>query len=95
MMFKSEIAPKGIEWHSADFIMSDKHCTVLTVISYPRYIGPGYLSNLTNMSGIKMVIKHSPLPYSVLAKMLNKEVADLKAKYQQEKDITITLEENP
>ena len=89
MMFKSEIAPKGIEWHSADFIMSDKHCTVLTVISYPRYIGPGYLSNLTNMSGIKMVIKHSPLPYSVLAKMLNKEVADLKAKYQQEKDITI------
>ena len=89
MKFKSEIAPKGIEWHSADFIMSDKHCTVLTVISYPRYIGPGYLSNLTNMSGIKMVIKHSPLPYSVLAKMLNKEVADLKAKYQQEKDITI------
>lgn len=89
MKFKSEIAPKGIEWRSGDFIMSDKYCTVLTVISYPRYIGPGYLSNLTNMSGIKLVIKHSPLPFSVLSKMLNKEIADLKAKYQQEKDVTI------
>lgn len=89
MKLKSEIAPKGIEWHSGDFVMSEKYCTVLTVISYPRYIGPGYLANLTNMSGIKMVIKHMPLPFSVLSKMLNKEIADLRAKYQQEKDITI------
>ena len=89
MKFKSEIAPKGIEWHPRDFVMSDKYCTVLTVISYPRYIYPGYLSNLTNMSGVKMVIKHMPIPFSVLATMLNKEVDDLKMKYQQEKDITI------
>ena len=41
------------------------------------------------MSGVKMIIKHMPLPFSVLSKMLNKEIADLKAKYQQEKDITI------
>ena len=89
MKFKSEIAPKGIEFHPADFVISDKYATILTVVSYPRYIGPGYLSNLTNMSGVKMVIKHMPLPFSVLSQMLNKEVADLKAKYQQEKDITI------
>ena len=89
MKFRSEIAPKGIEWHPRDFIMSDKYCTVLTVISYPRYAYPGYLSNLTNISGVKMIIKHIPLPFSVLSHMLNKEIADLKAKYQQEKDITI------
>ena len=89
MKFKSEIAPKGIEWNSADFVMSDKYGTVLTVISYPRYIYPGYLSNLTNMSGIKMVIKHIPVPFSVLSKMLNKEIADLRERYRQEKDITI------
>ena len=89
MKFRSEIAPKGIEWHPRDFIMSDKYCTVLTVISYPRYAYPGYLSNLTNISGVKMIIKHMPLPFSVLSHMLNKEIADLKAKYQQEKDITI------
>ena len=89
MFFKSEIAPKGIEFHSGDFIISDKYATVLTVISYPRYIGPGYLSNLTNMNGVKMVIKHTPVPFSMLSKMLNKEVADLRARYQQERDITI------
>ena len=89
MMFKSEIAPKGIEFRSADFSISDKYATILTVVSYPRYISHGYLANLTNMSGVKMIIKHMPLPFSVLSKMLNKEIADLKAKYQQEKDVTI------
>ena len=89
MKFKSEIAPKGIEWRPREFIMSYKYCTVLTVISYPRYIGPGYLANLTNMSGVKMIIKHMPVPFSVLSHMLNKEIADLKMKYQQEKDVII------
>ena len=88
-MFKSEIAPKGIEFRSADFSISDKYATILTVVSYPRYISHGYLANLTNMSGVKLIIKHMPLPFSVLSKMLNKEIADLKAKYQQEKDVTI------
>lgn len=87
--FKSEIAPKGIEFRSADFSISDKYCTILTVVSYPRYIYHGYLANLTNMSGVKLVIKHMPLPFSVLSRMLNKEIADLKAKYQQEHDVTI------
>ena len=88
-IFKSEIAPKGIEFHAADFRISDKYCTILTVVSYPRYISHCYLANLTNLSGIKMIIKHMPLPFSVLSKMLNKEIADLRAKYQQEKDLTI------
>ena len=87
--FKSEIAPKGIEFRSADFSISDKICTILTVVSYPRYISHGYLANLTNMSGVKLVIKHMPLPFSVLSRMLNKEIADLKVKYQQEHDVTI------
>lgn len=87
--FKSEIAPKGIEFHPADFVISDRYATVLTVISYPRYIAPGYLANLTNMSGVKLVIKHIPVPFSTLSKMLNKEIADLKSKYQDERDLTI------
>ena len=78
MNFKSEIAPKGLQFNGADFIISDKYATILTVISYPRLIGPGYLANITNLSGIKMVIKHIPLPFSVLSKMLNKELADFK-----------------
>ena len=89
MNFKSQIAPKGIKFNNSDFIISDKYATVLTVVSYPRMIGPGYLSSLTNLSGIKMVIKHIPVPFTMLAKMLNKEISDLKARYQEEKDRTI------
>ena len=88
-MFKSEIAPKGIQFRPGDFSISDKYATILTVISYPRYIGPGYLASLTNVPGVKLVVKHIPLPFSVLSKMLNKEIADLKTRYQQEKDVTI------
>ncbi|MDD2434728.1 MAG: DUF87 domain-containing protein [Bacilli bacterium] len=89
MDIKSQIAPKGLEFKSADFIISDKHATILTVVSYPRIISPGYLSSLTSMSGIKIVIKHIPLPFSVISKMLNKEIADLKQRYQTENDRTI------
>ncbi len=89
MNFKSQIAPKGIQFNKSDFVISDKYATVLTVVSYPRMIGPGYLSSLTNLSGIKMVIKQIPVPFAVLAKMLNKEISDLKTKYQEEKDRTI------
>jgi GTPase SAR1 family protein len=86
---KTQIAPKGLEFRPSDFIISDKYATILTVISYPKYISPGFLSDLTSMSGIKMVIKHIPFAYSEISKMLNKEIADLKDKYQQEPDKTI------
>ena len=90
MLFKSEVAPKGLDFTNPSFFrISDKYATILTVISYPRYINPGYLSALTNMSGIKLVIKHIPVPFNVLAKMLNKEISDLKMKYQDERDRTI------
>ena len=86
---KSQIAPKGLEFKPAEFVISDKYATILTVISYPKYIYPGYLSSLTSMAGIKLVIKHIPLPFSTIQKMLNKEIADLKSRYQEEKDRTI------
>lgn len=89
MNFKSQIAPKGLQFNASDFVISDKYATVLTVISYPRLIGDGYLSNLTNIPGVKVSIKHIPVPFSILTKMLNKELADLRTKYQSERDNTI------
>lgn len=89
MDIKSQIAPKGLEFRSSDFIISDKYATILTVVSYPKFISPGYLANLTSMSGVKVVIKHIPLPFSVIQRMLNKEIADLKMRYQEENDKTI------
>ncbi len=89
MDIKSQIAPKGLEFRASDFIISDKHACIMTVVSYPKYIEPGYLSSLTSMSGIKVVIKHLPLPFDILRRMLNKEIADLKQRYHEENDKTI------
>ena len=86
---KSEIAPKGLQLYPSEFNISDQWATVLTVVSYPKYIDPGYLSSLTSIPGIKVVIKHIPLPFSVISKMLNKEIANLKQNYQDENDKTI------
>lgn len=54
---RSQIAPKGLEFKANEFIISDKYACILSVISYPKFISPGYLSSLTSMSGIKVVIK--------------------------------------
>ncbi len=89
MGFKSEIAPKGLHFSPSDFFISDKYATILTVVSYPKYIMPGYLSTLTNMPGIKVIVKHIPIPFSAMSKMLNKQIADLRQKYTQEKDVTV------
>ncbi len=89
MNIKSQLAPKGIEFKPTEFIMSGKYCTILTIISYPKYISEGYLANLTNISGVKIAIKHIPIEFSTLQRMLNKEIADLKQRYQTENDRTI------
>ena len=89
MNIKSELAPKGIQFKPTEFVISGKYATILTVISYPKYIANGYLSNITNLSGIKIVAKHIPIEFSTLQRMLNKEIADLKMRYQSENDKTI------
>ena len=87
--FKSEVAPKGLDFTNSSMIVaSDKYMTILSVVGYPRYVGVGFLSNITNMPGVKIVIKHIPVPFSTLTKMLNKELASMKIRYQEEKDAT-------
>lgn len=86
---RGELAPKGLSFNASDFFISDKYATILSVVSYPRYIQPGYLSTLTSMSGIKIVAKHIPLSFSTMSKMLNRQVADLKERYGKERDQTM------
>lgn len=88
MDVKNQIAPKGLEFKPSEFIISDKYATIMTVVSYPKYIPIGYLSSLTSMTGVKIVAKHIPLPFNVIQKMLNREIAELKIKYQEESDRT-------
>jgi hypothetical protein len=90
MSIKKELAPKGITFNVNDFIISDKYATILTVVSYPGTIDNGYLANLASgLSGVRIVAKHIPIPFSVLAKMLNKQLADIQEKYQKERDVTV------
>ena len=90
MAFRKEIAPKGITFNANDFFISDNYATLLTVVSYPGSIYPGYLATLiSGLSGVKVVAKHIPIAFSVLAKMLNKQLADIQDKYQREHDVTV------
>ena len=89
MNIKAQLAPKGIEFKPMDFMMSGKYCTIFSIVSYPKFIQPGYLANLTNISGVKIVAKHIPIELSTLQRMINKEIADLKMRYQNEHDKTI------
>ncbi len=89
MNIKSEIAPKGMEFKPTEFRIGGKYSTIITIVSFPKNIYVGYLSDITNISGVKLVIKHIPIPFSVLQKMINKEVADLKTRYQSERDNTM------
>ena len=88
-IFASEVAPKGLQFNASDFFISDKYATIMTVVSYPKFITPGFLSGLTNMSGIKVVIKHIPVPFSVMRSMLNKQINDYRDRYEKEKDKTL------
>ncbi len=88
MNIKAQLAPKGIEFKPTEMMISGKYCTILTIVSYPKYISEGYLANITNISGVKVAIKHIPIAFSTLQKMLNKEIADLKQRYQTENDKT-------
>ncbi|MDD4407681.1 MAG: ATP-binding protein [Bacilli bacterium] len=87
--FKSEIAPKGMKYNVNDFMISDKYATILTIISFPKLIQPGFLANITNLPGVKVVVKHIPIQFSTMSRMINKEIADLKVRYQAEKERTI------
>ena len=85
MSIKRELAPKGMTFNTSDFMISDKYATILTVLSYPKVISPGYLSTLTSgMAGVKIVIKHIPVDFEIVSKMLNKQLIDLYDRYQKE-----------
>ena len=89
MALKNEIAPKGMEFKSTEFRIGGKYSTIFTVVTFPKNIYAGYLSDITNISGVKLVIKHIPIQFAVLQKMINKEIADLKTRYQSERDNTM------
>lgn len=86
--FKSEVAPKGLNFRPRQFEIGDKFAVIYTVLEFPSIIGPGYLSNISSIPGAKVVVKHIPIDLSVMQRAINKEVAELKEEYQKENDLT-------
>lgn len=86
---KSEIAPKGMQFNPTDFRLGERYCTILTVISYPKMINIGFLSSLPSIPGVKVAIKHIPIDFALMRKMIDKEISDLKDRFQKEHDNTL------
>ena len=86
--FKSEVAPKGLNFKPRQFEIGDKFAVIYTVLELPSVIGPGYLSNISAIPGAKVVVKHIPIDFSVMQRAINKEVIELKEEYQKENDLT-------
>ena len=89
MKIRNEVAPKGLDFKPNEFLIGNKYSTIMTVVSFPKMIGIGFLSDITSVNGVKAVIKHIPIQFSVMQKMINKEIADLKLRYQNERDNTL------
>ena len=88
-IFASEVAPKGLEFNASDFIISDKYATIMSVLSFPKTISPGFLSDITGTPGVKMIVKHIPISFDVIKKMINKQLNEYKDRYEKEKDKTM------
>ena len=86
---KSEIAPKGLNFKITTLNIGSKFCQIMTVIEFPKAIGPGYLSNLTSIPGVKLSVKHIPIEFSTMQNTINKEIAELKNDFQKETDHTL------
>jgi type IV secretory pathway VirB4 component len=86
---KSEIAPKGLSFKMTQFMIGDKYATIFTVVQYPNIIGPGYLSNVTAIPGVKIVVKHIPIDFSTMSSTINKEIVELREEYEKEHDNTL------
>ena len=79
---KQEVAPKGLAFKMNQFMIGDKYASILTVIQYPNMIGPGYLSNVTSIPGVKVVVTHIPIDFSTMSTTINKEIVELKEEYE-------------
>ena len=80
---KNEVAPKGMEFKPTEFVIGGKYATIMTVIAFPRMIQPGFLSDMTNISGVKLAIKHIPIDFEeMLLQEPKKELHDFFVIYE-------------
>ena len=78
--FKEKIAPRGLKICEKDLILGDAHMSVVTLITYPSYVGIGWLGAVANVNHTRMVMSISPMDTAEISKTLKKSISDTKSK---------------
>ena len=54
--FKEKTAPSGLKLAEKDLILGDVYMSIVTLITYPSYVGHGWLGAVANVNHTRMCI---------------------------------------
>ena len=78
--FKEKISPRGLKIAERDIILGDAYMSVVTLVTYPSYVGRAWLGAVANVNHTRMCITISPMDTSEISKTLKKSISDTKSK---------------
>lgn len=78
--FKEKISPRGLKITERDIILGDAYMSVVTLVTYPSYVGHAWLGAVANVNHTRMFITISPMDTSEISKTLKKSISDTKSK---------------
>ena len=78
--FKEKISPRGLKIAERDIILGDAYMSVVTLVTYPSYVGHAWLGAVANVNHTRMCITITPMDTSEISKILKKSISDTKSK---------------
>lgn len=78
--FKEKISPRGLKITERDIILGNAYMSVVTLVTYPSYVGHAWLGAVANVNHTRMCITISPMDTSEISKTLKKSISDTKSK---------------
>lgn len=78
--FKEKIAPHGLKIGEKDLLLGDAYASVITLTTYPSYVGVGWLGSVSNINNTRMMISISPADSSEISRTLKKSISEVKSK---------------
>lgn len=78
--FKEKIAPKGLKFNDRDIETSDTYMSVMTIVTYPSIVAPGWLGEVANVNNTRMAMTISPLDSFEISRQLKKSMSETKSK---------------
>ena len=78
--FKEKISPRGLKITERDIILGDAYMSVVTLVTYPSYVGHAWLGAVANVNHTRMCITITPMDISEISKTLKKSISDTKSK---------------